>query len=204
MSVSSKVQICNLALLRLGTNPITSLTEGTTAANACNLVYDHCRESLLRRHFWNFATEHVQLAADNDAPSFKYAFKYQLPSDFVRVKEIFEQASNYSIDGTAIYTDDPAPLKLSYIKDITDVTKFDPIFTEVLVLTIIVKIGSRIQGDGFNPAPYLDELQRVSLEAKRVDAQDASPTQWSINTFTGSRQSGISDFASIGKSLMEY
>lgn len=204
MAVSSKVQICNLALLRLGTNPITSLTEGTTAANACNLVYDHCRESLLRRHFWNFAIDNVQLAADSDAPAFKYANKFQLPSDFVRIKEIYEQGSDYDIDGTAIYTDDGAPLKLSYVKDITDVTKFDSMFTESLVLMIIIKIGSRIQGDGFNAAPYLEELQRVSLEAKRVDAQDASPTQWGINTFTRSRQNTAGDLASIGKSFMEY
>lgn len=204
MSVSSKVQICNLALLRLGTNPITSLTEGNTAANACNLVYDHCRESLLRRHFWNFATENTQLAADSTAPAFKYVNRYPLPADFIRVKEIYAQASPYSIDGQYLHTDDAAPLKLSYIKNIEDVTKFDSIFVEALVLMIIVKIGSRIQGDGFNPAIYLEELQRISMEAKKVDAQDASPTQWSINTFTGARRNLSGDTASVGKSFMEY
>lgn len=204
MSVSSKVQICNLALLRLGTNPITSLTEGNTAANACNLVYDHCRESLLRRHFWNFAIENIQLAADSTAPAFKYANRYPLPADFIRVKEIYAQGSPYSIDGQYLHTDDAAPLKLSYIKNIEDVTKFDSIFVEALVLMIIVKIGSRIQGDGFNPAIYLEELQRISMEAKKVDAQDASPTQWSINTFTGARRNLSGDTASVGKSFMEY
>ena len=190
--------------MRLGTNPITALTEGNTAANACSLVYDHCRESLLRRHFWNFAIENTQLAADVTAPAFKYINKFQLPADFIRVKEIYGQSSDYEIDGTAIYTNDAAPLKLSYVKDVTDVTKFDSLFVESLVLLIITKIGSRIQGDGFNSAPYLEELQRVSVEAKRVDAQDASPTQWGINTFTNARRNSSGVLIPSGNPFEEY
>lgn len=204
MAISSNVAICNLALLRLGTNPITSLTEGTTAANACNLVFDHCRETLLRRHLWNFAIEQVLLAADTSTPSFKYSNKFPLPADFLRVKEIYEQGSPYEIDGQFIHTDDGAPLKFSYVKDITDPTKFDSLFVEALVLMIVLKIGARIQGDGFNPAIYAEELNRVLLDAKRVDAQDASPQQWTIDTFTKAHNRSATSLESIGKSYLEY
>lgn len=203
MAIQSKVQICNLALLRLGTNPITSFTDGTAAANACSLVYDHCRESLLRRHLWNFATDNVELAADATSPAFKYTYRYPLPSDFIRVKEVYNQGSDFTIDGSSLYTDDPAPLKLSYIKDVTDSTKFDSMFVESLILMVIIKIGSRVQGDGFNPEMYMNELRSVLLDAKRVDAQDASPGQWDITTFTGSRNSSGSWLAQ-GKSFSEY
>jgi hypothetical protein len=204
MAVSSKVQICNLALLRLGTNPITSLTEGNTAANACNFVYDHCRESLLRRHLWNFASERVALAAADDAPAFKYTNKFPLPSDFLRVKEIYEQSTEYCIEGPYLLTNDPAPLQLAYIKDIVDVTKFDSLFVEALVLMIIIKIGPRIQGDGFNPAVYAEELNRVLMDAKRVDSQDASPKQFTISTFLNSRFRSAQDLESVGKSWGDF
>ena len=90
------------------------------------------------------------------------------------------------------------------MKDVTDVTKFDSLFVESLVLLIITKIGSRIQGDGFNSAPYLEELQRVSMEAKRVDAQDASPAQWGINTFTNARRNSSGVLIPSGNPFEEY
>ena len=36
--MTSKVQICNMALSRLGASTITSLTDNTTEANLCNTL----------------------------------------------------------------------------------------------------------------------------------------------------------------------
>lgn len=188
MAISSEVAICNLALLKLGDNPITSLEDGTTASNACALVYNQTRDSLLRRHFWNFSLKRVALAADVSAPAFRFNYQYTLPSDFIRVQEIFQQNSDYVIEGTKLLTDDTAPLKMRYVSRVTDTSLFDPLFVDALVLLIVIKIGARIQGDAFDPRASAQELQQVLLEAKMVDAQDGSPQQLQINTFTNSRQ----------------
>lgn len=204
MTVSSDVEICNLALLRLGTNPITSLTDdGTTASNACLLVYDSTKKSLLRRHFWNFSMQRAALAADVTTPAFEFSYQYTLPSDFLRLKEIEQQSSSYSIESGKLLTNQSAPLNIIYVGDVEDVTRFDSLFVEALVLMIVVKIGPRIQGDGFNPAPFVQELQQVLLEAKMVDAQDSSPDQLKIDTFTKSRY-GYTDGVVGGMSWFDY
>lgn len=187
MAISSEVQLANLALLRLGERTITSLEDSTTTANACNIAYSTARDALLRRHFWNFSLKRVVLAADATAPSFGFQSSFPLPSDFIRVKSIYNQSSDYSIEGRNLLTDQTSSLSLVYVSKETDVTLFDPLFTDALVLLLILKIGPRIQGEGFNPAGFAQELQQVLLDAKIADAQDSSPDQLEINTFTGAR-----------------
>ena len=192
MAINSEVAICNLALLRLGERTITSLSDGTSTANACNIAYSTARDSLLRRHFWNFSLKRTILAADATAPSFEWAATFPLPSDFIRVKHIYNQSSDYSIEGRNLLTDQTSSLNLVYVSLEDDVSFFDPLFVDALVLLLIMKIGPKIQGEGFNVQPYAQELQTVLLEAKIADAQDSSPDQLSINSFTDARSGNSS------------
>lgn len=187
MSTTSDVSICNIALMRLGSNPISSLTEGTTAANACNLVYDHLRRSLLSEHFWNFSMKREELSIDMSAPLFGNHNKFPLPNDFLRMREVYNQSSPYSIEEGYIYTNDPAPLMIRYVKDMDNVSEFSPLFINCLVLQIIIHIGARIQGEGFSPVPYVEQFDRELMKAKKVDAQDNTPEQFKVTPFTHSR-----------------
>ena len=187
---TSDIQICNNALLRLGASTITSFDDGTTAANACNQVYEQVRDALLRMHTWNFALTRVALAADSAAPSFEYSYQYTLPSDFIRVQEIYQQNGPYRIEGQKLVTDMVAPLNLVYVSKITDPTQFDPLFVEVLTLLILVRIGPRIAGAGFNPQEYMAELNQAMLKAQLSDSQDSSPKDLDLGYFTDGRYSG--------------
>lgn len=199
MGATSAVQICNNALLRLGTNTISSLTDGTTAANACNQSYEPTRDSLLRRHFWNFATTRASLASDAVAPSFGYATQFTLPTDYVRTRGIDQQVYTYKIEGTKLLTDATAPLNLIYIARLTDVTKYDPLFVDALILALVIKIGPRILGNGFNPATYAEEFSQTLLAAQIADSQDVSPTNMQIDTFIEGRYGFNSDiWSSMG------
>lgn len=61
----SDVQICNLALLDLGLNNITSVNpvDGSVASMRCNQVYEASRDAVLQEHNWRFATVIQQLVA---------------------------------------------------------------------------------------------------------------------------------------------
>lgn len=187
MAVTSEVQICNNALLRIGASTITSITDGTTISNACNQAYSVARDSLIRSHFWNFTLTRVALAADTATPAFEYSYQYTLPSDFIRVKSIFNQTSPYKIEQTKLLTNQSAPLNMIYIKQVTDVAKFDALFVEALILLIVIKVGNRVAGDGFNVGPFQQELQQVLLRAQMVDAQDSSPDQFDMGFFNDAR-----------------
>lgn len=53
---SNDYEIVNLALVRLGTARISSLSDGSRNANEANAIYTLIRDEVLRAHPWNFAT----------------------------------------------------------------------------------------------------------------------------------------------------
>lgn len=187
---TSDIQICNNALLRLGASTITSFGDGTTASNACDQVYSQARDALLRMHTWNFAIARVALAADSEAPSFEYNYQYTLPSDFIRVQEIYGQVGGYTIEGSKILTDMAAPLNLVYVSRVTDTTQYDPLFVEALTVLILMRIGPRISGAGFNPAEHVAEFNQLVLKAQMSDSQDISPKELDLGFFVDGRLQG--------------
>lgn len=196
MGISSNIQICNNALLRLGNNTIASFSDGTTESDACQNLYDSTRKLLLRQFQWNFATTRVALAASGTTPIFGYANQFPLPSDYVRLVGIWQQSSDYAIEnynGTPmLLTNDGTPLQIKYIQDITDTTKMDDIFIEVLTLWLAIKLGWRLTGVGFNPGTMANELKESLAMAKLIDSQDQSPPHISISSYEDAMFTGFS------------
>ncbi len=188
MSISSETQLVNNALIRLGANTITDIdTDGSHESNTMQQLYAPTRDALLRQHFWNFAIKRSNLSANAVAPAFEWAASYPLPSDFIRLKKIWNTDGAYSIEGDAIYSDQTSLLQMVYIRRITDTTAFDPLFTQVLTLMLAILAEPRIQGGTTNTDRLQRELQQVLLEAKIVDSQDSTPEQFIINTFANAR-----------------
>ena len=60
----NQVEICNMALLRLGHDRvIADLEEQSAEAGYLRAFWDTVRKSVLRAHTWNFAIRTVELAA---------------------------------------------------------------------------------------------------------------------------------------------
>ena len=81
--MASVVDICNYALLRIGGATIADLSEGSRASELCSIVYEQCRDQLLRAFPWNFARR-VQSLADTNSPPTNWGYSYAMPSDCVR------------------------------------------------------------------------------------------------------------------------
>lgn len=92
--MSSIVQVCNLALGRIGISEfIEDIEDRTTRAIACKQYLDGCRQSVLSDFPWNFATKAVQLAAvDVDVPGWSAAYRY--PSDCLSLRSITTAAGD--------------------------------------------------------------------------------------------------------------
>lgn len=57
------LDVANNALERVGANSITSLSDNSKEAKLCNARIEQLRQTLLRRHPWNFAEKRVSLDA---------------------------------------------------------------------------------------------------------------------------------------------
>lgn len=100
-AVTSETEICNLALTSIGASMISSLDEGTKAADLCTLHYPRCRRALLRAHPWNFAIARVTLALSSTTPNHEFGYQHALPADCLKVIR-----TGWEADGTigpAIY-----------------------------------------------------------------------------------------------------
>lgn len=177
----SAVDICNLALQRLGAKSISSLTEDSTAGRECNRVYEHARDSELRAHPWSFARERVSLAADSTAPAFGYANRYKLPTDYLRIlphngqRDGRPAQDDLQIEGGYILTDDTAPLKIIYIKRVTDPNQFDQTFTDLLVARIARDIGEKVTQSNTKISNAQTLYENAKQEARKVNAFERPP-----------------------------
>jgi len=172
--MASEVDICNRALQKLGAERITSLSEDSRNARACNAAYSTVRDALLRAHPWNFAIERAELAADATEPAWGRANAFQLPSDFLRLLPNYPEdavnSTDWQIEGQKIYTDDDAPIYIRYIKRTTDTATFDPLFVEALSAKMALELCEEITQSNTKKSDLKDDFKTMILEARRNNA----------------------------------
>ena len=153
----SPTTICNMALGRLGAERIDSYgdaTESSVNAILCRLHYTQTRDALIRSHRWRFARGRKTLSANVTAPDFEYDYAYDLPVDYLAMQKPYEGVPgitgtyyNYSAEGKQILSNEDE-MEIKYIKRVTDPNEFDPLFIEVLVLSLAIKLVMPISGGG--------------------------------------------------------
>jgi hypothetical protein len=137
--MADKLEIMNVALARIGANSITSETEGSTEAR---LVVNHwsiARLAVLREHAWNFAATDVELAQVAGYAGFEFKYAYALPADCVRLLQFYGNPT-FRVQGGRVLTNEPV-CKIKYVADITDTSKWDASFSDVLAQRLAVDIA---------------------------------------------------------------
>jgi len=187
--MASEVQICNLALAKIGDEQITSLTDNSKSARLCNLVYESFRDSVLRAHPWNFAIKRIALAKSADIPAFDYTAQFALPTDFLRIVSTdLLNDEQYKIEGKFLLAHSSA-VKIRYVSKVTDPNEFDSLFIEALAarisaeLSIAITDNRTLSVDLFNL--YVSKLS----EARSIDAQEGTPDNITADLWLGSRLS---------------
>lgn len=164
--MASEVSICNSALQKLGAARITSLTEDSRNARACNACYSEMRDAELRAHAWNFSKGRVVLAADTDAPPFDFDYAFTLPADCLRPLPPARTDLDWQIEGGQILTNDGDSINLVYVKQITDVGLMDPLFRDLVACRMAMQMCEEItQSNAKKPA--IQDMYKMSAAAAR-------------------------------------
>lgn len=187
MSVS-QVEICNRAIAKIGGTAITSLNDNSKAARKLTDVYASALRAELTKVTWNFAKDRASLAALSEAPEWGYDTQFQLPSDCLRVIQINDifiapslhdyvssDNSAWSIEGGKVLTNFAAPLKIRYIKDVTDEAQFAPLFVEVFACKLASEICYPILNSTTRKAEIKEEYKEAMIEAARANAIELPP-----------------------------
>ena len=195
-------EICNMALGRLGAKRINDYDDASDTkpeAIQCRLHYEQTRDALIRSHWWRFARARATLSANATDPDFEYDYAYDLPVDFLRMKKPYEAYGvtellyTYSLEGKQLLSNETS-MDIKYIKKVTDPNQFDPLFIEVLVLQLALKMVMPLTQDKVLRRELHEELygtpqQRGLMARVRViDKEETNTTSrkptWN-DTFAG-------------------
>ena len=191
--MASKVEVANTALSMIGELPITSFTDDSKTARVVNQRYDTARRAVLRNHFWNSAKARVKLPELTTKPAFGWNHQYELPSNWlrlVRLNDIDFPRARFEIEGEKILTDMTAPLKLVYIKDEEDTSKWDALLTEAVAARLASELAMVIvQSSGLQNNMWQFYLQKLQL-ARSVDAMDEPAPVFEADLWLRSRLHG--------------
>jgi hypothetical protein len=182
--MSSAVDICNLALSRLGdTADVVSIDPPEASAQAVHSArfYPVARDSLLERHDWGFATRVAALAELTTTDPTPWAHTYARPNNAIRLVSVTTPGDDtpqpYTIErdasGSTVIRTDAEDARAMYVERVTDASQFPAIFTDALAWLLASYLaGPIIKGDaGAGMArACLQAFQTTLASAMALDA----------------------------------
>ena len=196
---NSEVDICNLALLQLKQDVITSIDPAVSDTEMiCAQFYHSERRATLRSHPWNFAIKRAQLTEDTgNVPLFGDVKAYQLPSDFLRYLDQHDELGyrrtenrNFQIEGQhlILFDDDTDVVNIRYIYDHQVVARWDALFTKLFAINLAMQISSNFSASE-NRLSALAQLQQdIRTEARAIDGQERPPIRIQRSRFMRARR----------------
>ena len=198
-----KVEICNMALSRIGASIIERMDEDSENARICSQFYDACRRSELRNYPWTFATRRVKLALINSKP-FDYTYAYRYPSDALYIRKLYNAEQGWSlkdvkhqiigdVDGKIILTN----VELAgceYTADVEEAATFDSEFCSALAWAIAMEIAVPITGNVSMASYCQNSYQHFVSEARVDNTNEENPDRLHVNEFTMARFLGVDDY----------
>lgn len=184
--MASETALINRALVRIGAQRITSLSDDTPQGQAVRDIWTDVRQSFLRSHPWNFATFRDKLALSvTGSISPRNTFGKPGPSGsrgiWLRTLQISEDPE-YKID--ASYRDaggfirsDASQLYSRTIHDITDMDRFEPLAREALMFKLVCELCVTLANSLDQLEAYTQLYDRALAEARKVDTADEVPTR---------------------------
>lgn len=204
-AVTSKLEIWNIALTRIGHEPISEEGENTKAGRLCRMHYPLVLDAVLRAHPWNFAIRRAELAALTTVPTYEFSTAFALPTNPYCIKVIRTSHEANGMSSSAVYgypgihgyssasveyrietiDHDGTPVRcilindsslmIEYVARITDVALFDPLFTDVLAARLAAEIAIPLTDNQSATKTMLEIYQMKLTEARTINAQEGSP-----------------------------
>jgi hypothetical protein len=183
----SAVDICNRALSRVGEARITSLTDDTKQARACNSAYSLVRDEVLRAHPWNSAIARASVAKLSDDPAFGYDAQYQLPSDCLRVVEVYDTKLPWVVEGRKLLSDEGSPLSIRYVRREEDTNQFDALLVSAIAARLAMELCEELTQSNTKRERAGMEYEAILSRAKSADAQEQSPMPFEEDDWINAR-----------------
>ena len=176
----SEVNICNIALLKVGAKPkIDSLIEDSDNARHCNQFYPMVRDAVLRGHPWNCAIHRRTITALAATPDSDWDYQFQLPVNpyclrVLQVGAVIDQPIEWVVEGRRLLCNE-SRVPIKYIKRITDTNEFDSLLVDAISVALAIKLAMPLAQDPKLQDSLIKEFELIVLPlARSIDAQESS------------------------------
>lgn len=183
--MANKIQIINLALRRLGCEPISSLSENNKRAKVMNDIYELARKDSLEEHPWPFAIKRATLTAEASTPAFEYKYQFKKPTDFLRAISEYNEET-YKEEGSKLLADVDT-LSLVYIYYNDDEDSYSASFTRSFYLRLAEEGCYSLSQDKSLKDQIQKEREDILAKARSYAAQGSSPQEYDFDFFTDVR-----------------
>ena len=187
----SKTQIANRALFKVGDRRVSNIdTDDSEGAEIIHEIWDSVRDSLQAQYPWNFCIDRSSITVASGTPEYDFSKRYKLPTDFLALLSI-RNNPDYRIEGEYIVTDEGSPLKIRFIKRITEIGKFDPLFSEALACELAVESCEKLTQSNTKKQILIAERDRVMKLAFASDAIQDPPQELEDDEWLLARESSL-------------
>lgn len=171
----SELSVCNGALVKLGQEPISSLSQDTKNARLCNAVFAICRNEVLEGHAWYFATKTAELASVvvEDTLS-EYTYVYEKPADMLKMIRGEDWKQEFEIRDAYLMANDE-PLYIKYIFECTNTGLWSYSFAQCLSWRIAAEISYAVTKSNTVAQTMMAGYSMSLKEARYNDAHKRSP-----------------------------
>ena len=164
----TKIDLCSMALLKLGEKPIQSMDEDCVAAKLAQSLFNPITDTLLAMFPWHFATQSLVLTKNTNGD-------FVIPSNVLRVLKW-----SGKIIGNKIETNSDTLEIVAIVKTETD--KFPGYFATLVASKLAMEFCIPLTGDA-NVFRMMSSIYESELQsAKFIDS--ASSNQSNINEFS--------------------
>jgi hypothetical protein len=186
----TQLQVINLAMNHLGLSELANLTDDDPKVDCANTFWEPCRDDVLRRGWWTFATAQKTLTdiTDDDNLITGWDYSYTMPTSVMNVQAIYDEQTvnskylqdfeeQYSITmNTTVLLTNLSDAIADVTFKVTDVSKWTPDFNMAFSYQLASMMAHQLTGDpniGLKMAEianmYINETKRISHTQKKKD-----------------------------------
>lgn len=177
---------------------------GTTGANGTWKITVVSSTTVIRVSAPNVTTITTYVAGTLDfirkSPAYGFAYLYSLPTDSLRVLRVQEEtvSPRWRIEDRQIASDEDE-LDLKYVYNVTDYTKMDVLFYEVLQTYLAHDVCYRITQSSTLKSEMEQELRKLMAKARFDDATEDSAEELEANDWLAARGASLSAWFNVGR-----
>lgn len=179
---TTDISICSSALIMMGADEINSFDDATAEAKLASSVYIDTKEALLQYHPWRFSLIQKDLGgALVDTPVIGWKYKYQLPSDLLRIISV-DGNPDYEVFGDALYTNQTT-CKIVYQKKV-DEKDMPAYFVRCLQFQLARIFSISLQEDVAKMDMFDKSADKEMARARNIDAQQQPNSRIPDNNYS--------------------